>query len=238
LAILVGCRMVNISLTHGTANTSNQGYAILGLLMGPAFGRYHDGYQLARLAGELAEGRRMLLNMARVGNTLALAASWTQPLTTAVDCWRKAYRRGLEAGDLYFSCFSAGHIGTHLLLCGQNLQQAAEAVATATGVAPVWWRPPYGVMTTAGLFAARRHGLRPLLWSAWGKDWRADATVDTIVRAVLRGRLDGGTVLLHDSDTASTPDTWKRTAAALPLMAEQLAVRGLRVAPLPRRGPR
>jgi len=119
-----------------------------------------------------------------------------------------------------------------------DLQQAAEAVATATGVAPVWWRPPYGVMTTAGLFAARRHGLRPLLWSAWGKDWRADATVDTIVRAVLRGRLDGGTVLLHDSDTASTPDTWKRTAAALPLMAEQLAVRGLRVAPLPRRGPR
>jgi PAS domain S-box-containing protein len=130
LAILAGCRMVNISLVHGAANISNQGYALLGFFMGPAFGRYHDGYRLASFAGELAEKRSVLLDMARVGDTMALAASWTQPLTTAIDCWRKAYRRGVEAGDLYFSCFSAGHIGTHLLLRGHNLRQdAAECKA-------------------------------------------------------------------------------------------------------------
>src|SRR6185312_6048857 len=126
LAILAVCRMVNISLVHGAANTSNHGYALLGLLMGPAFSRYHDGYRLASFAGELAERRNVLLEMARVGNTVALAASWTQPLTAAIDCWRRAYRRGVEAGDLYFSCFSAGHIGTNLLVRGHNLQQDAD----------------------------------------------------------------------------------------------------------------
>ncbi|MDK1374437.1 AAA family ATPase [Sinorhizobium sp. 6-70] len=130
LAILAGCRMVNLSLVHGAANISNQGYALLGFFMGPAFGRYHDGYRLANLAGELAERRNVLLDMARVGDTMALAASWTEPLTTAIDCWRKAYRRGVEAGDLYFACYSAGHIGLHLLVRGHSLQQdAAECKA-------------------------------------------------------------------------------------------------------------
>jgi PAS domain S-box-containing protein len=126
LAILAGCRMVNISLVHGAANISNQGYALLGFFMGPAFGRYHDGYRLARLAGELAERHNVLLDMARVGDTMALAASWTEPLTPVIDCWRKAYSRGLEAGDVYFACYSAGHIGMHLLVRGHSLQNDAD----------------------------------------------------------------------------------------------------------------
>jgi predicted ATPase len=126
LAILAGCRMVNISLVLGAANISNQGYALLGFFMGPAFGRYHDGYRLASLASHLAERRNVLLDMARVGDTTALAASWTEPLTTAIDCWRKAYRRGVEAGDVYFACYSAGHAAVHLLARGHSLQQDGD----------------------------------------------------------------------------------------------------------------
>jgi PAS domain S-box-containing protein len=126
LAVLAGCRMVNISLVHGAANISTQGYALLGFFMGPAFGRYREGYRLASLAGELAERSNVFLDMARVGDTMALAASWTEPLTTAIDCWRKAYQRGMEAGDLYFSCYSAGHIALHLLTRGHSLQQDAD----------------------------------------------------------------------------------------------------------------
>jgi predicted ATPase len=48
LTTLAVCRMVNLSLRHGAANTSNQGYALLGWLIGPAFGRFKEGYLITR----------------------------------------------------------------------------------------------------------------------------------------------------------------------------------------------
>jgi PAS domain S-box-containing protein len=128
LTILAVCRMVNISLVHGAANTSNQGYALLGWIMGPAFGRYEEGHRIAMLASKLAEKRNVLLDMARVGDTMGLTASWTQPLTTAIEYWRKAYGRGVEAGDVYFACYSAAHIAVSLLQRGHNLRQAADEI--------------------------------------------------------------------------------------------------------------
>lgn len=115
----------------------------------------------------------------------------------------------------------------------QDLHAGRAVVADATGVAAAWWRPPYGVLTTAGVVAATAQHMRPLLWSAWGKDWRRDATADSITRTVAGGRLDKGTILLHDSDATSAAGCWRRTVEALPLIAEHLAVKGLHVTPLP-----
>ena len=46
------------------------------------------------------------------------------------------------------------------------------------------------------------------------------------------GLTDGGTVLLHDSDCTSRPGSFRSTAAALPLLADELDRRGLQVRPL------
>lgn len=117
----------------------------------------------------------------------------------------------------------------------QDLVGAKEAVEDATGNRPQWWRPPYGVLSAAGLVAASRLELRPLLWSAWGKDWTSDATPRRVVSTVMRGRVDGGVVLLHDSDVTSAPGSWRTTVAALGGLAGAVAEAGVRVAPLPRR---
>ena len=90
--------------------------------------------------------------------------------------------------------------------------------------------------TPEALLAARRLGMRPVLWTAWGRDWRADATPEGIRDEVARGRLDGGTVLLHDADHASEPGCWRPSVAALPLLAEVIAARGLTVGPLGEHG--
>ena len=113
-----------------------------------------------------------------------------------------------------------------------DLKRGRDVVAEATGTAPRWWRPPYGVMSTAALGAAARLELRPILWSAWGKDWRSDATPESIAEAVERGRLRAGTILLHDSDALSAPGSWRRTNASLPLIAQRLDTLGLTVAAL------
>jgi peptidoglycan-N-acetylglucosamine deacetylase len=113
-----------------------------------------------------------------------------------------------------------------------DLRRAVESVADITGVQPRWWRPPYGVLSGPSLVAAHRLDVRPVLWSAWGRDWRAEATPASVVGDLLAASVAGGTLLLHDSDLTSAPESWRTTVAALPLLAERLAATGLRVGPL------
>ena len=65
-------------------------------------------------------------------------------------------------------------------------------------------------------------GLTTVLWTTWGRDWRREATPETVVTDVLRRYVDGGTVLLHDSDCESYPGSWRSTVGALPLLAAEL----------------
>jgi peptidoglycan-N-acetylglucosamine deacetylase len=113
-----------------------------------------------------------------------------------------------------------------------DLRRARDSIADIAGVEPTWWRPPYGVLSGPALYAARRLGLRPVLWSTWGRDWRAEATADTVVADLLASPVDGATLLLHDSDVTSAPGSWRTTVAALPLLADRIAAAGLRVGPL------
>ena len=112
-----------------------------------------------------------------------------------------------------------------------DLGRATAQIAAVTGTQPRWFRPPYGVLSAGTLWAARDLGLDPVLWSAWGCDWRGGAP-ERILTHITRSLDDGGTVLLHDSDCTSRPGSWRSTAAALPLLADELARRGLAVRPL------
>jgi peptidoglycan-N-acetylglucosamine deacetylase len=114
----------------------------------------------------------------------------------------------------------------------RDVSRAVSAVAAATGVRPSWFRPPYGVFTLGSLIAARRAGLQPVLWTAWGRDWepRRPAAVTATVGRQLR---PGGTVLLHDSDCATrVAGSWRCTVAALPRLAAVVDQLGCTVRPL------
>ncbi|MGH3671152.1 MAG: polysaccharide deacetylase family protein, partial [Pseudonocardiaceae bacterium] len=114
----------------------------------------------------------------------------------------------------------------------RDVARASSAVTTATGVRPTWFRPPYGVLTSGSLNAARRAGLQPVLWSAWGRDWepRSPAEVAGTIGHQLR---PGGTVLLHDSDcTARVRGSWQTTVQALPQLAAIADRLGCTVGPL------
>ena len=108
-----------------------------------------------------------------------------------------------------------------------DLRAAADSIGEATGRAPRWWRPPYGVLSGPALLAARRCGLRPVLWSAWGRDWRAEATPEQVVDELCRDDIAGATLLLHDSDVTSSPGAWRTTVGALPLLATRVDTAGV-----------
>ena len=115
-----------------------------------------------------------------------------------------------------------------------QLARTADLVERVTGQRPTLFRPPYGHLTAGGVRAARAAGLQPMTWTSWGRDWAASATPGSVVRTVGAGRVDGGTVLLHDSDCTSAPGAWRSALGALPVLLDDWAERGLTVGPVTR----
>ena len=117
-----------------------------------------------------------------------------------------------------------------------NINRAADLVADITHAAPLYYRPPYGVLSTPALVAAHQLGLRTVLWTSWGKDWRADATPESVL-AFVRSQLGpGGTVLLHDSDCTSAPGAWRSALGAVEPLVDHVRAHGWTPVPLSAHG--
>lgn len=139
---------------------------------------------------------------------------------------------------------AAGHeLGVHgwdhrcVLRCRRDrltdeIRRTAATVEDLTSEVVRWYRPPYGVLSPVALAGARAAGLRPVLWSAWGRDWERHATPSRIVTSLDRTLRPGGTVLLHDTDRTSAPGSWRRTLAASELLLTRWAATGTDVGPL------
>jgi peptidoglycan/xylan/chitin deacetylase (PgdA/CDA1 family) len=113
-----------------------------------------------------------------------------------------------------------------------DIGRAAQAVTDTTGRRPRYWRPPHGIPTGAGLWAAHRLDLRPVLWTADGREWRPDATAGSVRARIVAGLAPGAVVLLHDSDALAVPGTWRRALAALPHIVDASRELGCRLGPL------
>ncbi len=74
----------------------------------------------------------------------------------------------------------ANHTYTHpnLFRCGpaeirDQLQRCNDAIGEAAGVAPQWFRPPYGLRNPWVIPAANRLGLQAVMWTLIAHDWKA-----------------------------------------------------------------
>jgi peptidoglycan/xylan/chitin deacetylase (PgdA/CDA1 family) len=119
-----------------------------------------------------------------------------------------------------------------------DLLRAEATIADAVGAPAPLYRPPYGVLTSAGVWHARSRRWEIVLWARWGRDWRARATPSSIAREAADGLRGGEIILLHDSDAYSSQDSWTRTTAALPLILRRIADAGLTVTDLQDAAPR
>ncbi|WP_431954598.1 polysaccharide deacetylase family protein [Actinacidiphila sp. bgisy167] len=117
-----------------------------------------------------------------------------------------------------------------------GLARAVRVVRDTCGVAPLWYRPPYGILTGGRWAAAGYAGLTPVLWSAWGRDWTSRATAESVLETLRPDLRAGATVLLHDSDHAGAAGCWRATLAALPALTAVCRDAGLRVGTLAEHG--
>jgi peptidoglycan/xylan/chitin deacetylase (PgdA/CDA1 family) len=109
----------------------------------------------------------------------------------------------------------------------EDLRRGLEEVAEVTGVAPRWYRPPFGKFSPASYDACRELGLRPVYWSTWGHDWEPVGAAH-IARRTRSGLEDGAIVLLHDSARYAERTSAQPTLDALGPIASDLRSRGLR----------
>jgi peptidoglycan-N-acetylglucosamine deacetylase len=117
-----------------------------------------------------------------------------------------------------------------------DVERGIAAVAEATGSVPDIHRAPYGIYSPAALAAVRNLGLRPILWSRWGHDWRGSATAESIAAEVTEDLRGGDVLLLHDADHYNARESWRATAAALPEVLRRIEAAGL--VPTSLKGPR
>jgi peptidoglycan-N-acetylglucosamine deacetylase len=107
-----------------------------------------------------------------------------------------------------------------------DLEQGLEAIESATGVRPTWFRPPYGKLSETSHQVCVSLGLKVAYWSAWGLDWE-DVGADTIAAETISALRPGAIVLLHDTARYGRRGSARPTADALPAIVAHGRALGL-----------
>jgi peptidoglycan-N-acetylglucosamine deacetylase len=108
-----------------------------------------------------------------------------------------------------------------------DFTRGTAAIEDAVGSSPRYHRPPFGIYSPASLRITHSHGLQPLLWATWGKDWRKFTTPERIAARAVGGIKAADVILLHDADFYSAKHSHERTAKALEPVLARLESAGL-----------
>ncbi|WP_224371179.1 trifunctional serine/threonine-protein kinase/ATP-binding protein/sensor histidine kinase [Hyalangium versicolor] len=130
LLILHLSRMVALSLARGNVNASIDGYAGYGLVLGPYFKRYAEGYAFGKLACDLVERHQLGAFRGKALICLETISYFTHPLTEAQALISKAFQFGIQTSDFQVAGYCCNHIVTNRLHMGHALDEVwQESVA-------------------------------------------------------------------------------------------------------------
>jgi len=125
LTSLVVCRLVNVSLEYGNWDGSCFAYAWLGILAGPRFGSYPDGFRFGQLAYDLAERGGPTRYQARTYMSVgALIMPWQKHPAIGRELVRRVFDAAYRIGDLTFAAYSWHQSITLGLAVGDPLGEA------------------------------------------------------------------------------------------------------------------
>ncbi|HEX8824858.1 MAG TPA: ATP-binding sensor histidine kinase [Archangium sp.] len=127
LFLLVTCKMVELSILHGNAGPSAMSYATLGMVLGPEFGRYQEGFEFGKLASDLIDRMGMVSLRARIDVIFHGCISfWTHRLEDTVEPLLKSFEGAQSSGDVSFACYGSTNAIAALIGVGAPLATVAR----------------------------------------------------------------------------------------------------------------
>ena len=109
----------------------------------------------------------------------------------------------------------------------REIASAQRAIGDAAGVAPVFFRAPYGTRNPMLDFALARVGLTYVSWMRRGYD-AVDGNAPRVVERLTKRLTPGDVLLLHVGATARKPRRDATVLRALPALLERLEQAGLK----------
>jgi len=111
-----------------------------------------------------------------------------------------------------------------------EVDRGAAAIADATGIAPRYFRPPWGTFNWAAYVRAGQLGEARVLWSVRPEGWLTPVGAGEMAARIIRWAHPGAIVDLHDR--GGHPTTPQVTWAALPGVIAGLRSLGYGIVPL------
>jgi predicted ATPase/signal transduction histidine kinase len=176
LLILHLCRLVSLSLRHGNAAASVYGYSTYGLVLGPAFKRYREGYAFGQLACELVERYNLAPLRAQALYGMETLTSWTRPLSGALELVRRGFHLALQTSDFQIACYCCNHIVTDRLSLGHDLEEVyQESVARLDFVSKTGFADIRDIVHFTQRYVQQLRGLTPSFHSLSGEDFSEES---------------------------------------------------------------
>lgn len=140
------------------------------------------------------------------------------------DIARLIAAKGHTIGNHTFSHPPLGKLSSTSIK--KEIVRAEEAIFNATGVKPVWFRPPMRSINYEVFYIAQKSGLRLVLWDVDPFDWQKPGS-SAIYARVIRSVKPNSVILLHDGGGDRS-----QTISALPAIIEALQRKGYVFVPL------
>ena len=133
----------------------------------------------------------------------------------------------VQRGHL-LAAHSYGHGKLDVFTSGYpELARVQRVMRDHVGVAPAFYRPPYGVSTQVMLDVVAGEGMLTVNWDVSVNDWETRDGA-TIARRTLKRAKSGSIVVLHDGCEGDVTGDRSATVDALPAIMSGLSQRGLR----------
>jgi peptidoglycan/xylan/chitin deacetylase (PgdA/CDA1 family) len=147
-------------------------------------------------------------------------------------------RKAERHSELVAQILSAGHeIGIHTYhhchayrmfakKSWTTVNDGCRSLQALTGSPPTWFRPPWGAANLFERWAAKRNGMKLVLWTANAQDWLLKTSPRMIVERLARQVKPGVLIVLHDS--GGEPGAPAQMLQALPETIRNLKAAGYR----------
>jgi len=131
IMLLIGCRMVNLSLKYGNATWSSFGYSTYALILCGVVQDIETGYRFGYLAANLAERLNLQKFKGKVFPVWgSLIVHWKKHLREALPILIEGYQSAVESGEFEMAGHSAVHICDFSYYLGQELTEVEQKIST------------------------------------------------------------------------------------------------------------